>query len=208
MATEISKGIICPQCGQQQKYNLCTSVNSDEMPELKEYILSETFFDWRCDHCNYFANMAYPFFYIDPTAGYAICVNQIGKNNNFEPTPAFDNFIKRQVRSIAELKEKILTFDAGFDDVAIEIVKNALCATIRNTYKTTSAHAYFSRENNDELEFAVFLPNRKDPVYHSTSIDIYEQSKEVLRALNYIDPKDFSVVNAKLAHGLLEQYKN
>ncbi len=210
MSTEITKDIICPQCGESQKYRLFASVNAKENPELKQKILDETLFDWRCRRCNYFAAMAYPFLYTDPAAGYVISVAPMGSNGAVEPTEAVKDYVKRSVKNLAELKEKILTFDAGYDDVAVELVKNALCGIIKNTYKVSRVHAYFSRvnEKDGEMEFAIFLPKKTEPVYHSTKLDVYKQSQEVLRSLDFVDPEGFIRVDAKLAKQIIEDYQN
>ena len=208
MSTEISKDIICPQCGESQKYRLFASINAKENPELKRRVLDETLFDWRCTRCNYFAAMAYSFLYTDPDAGYIICVTPAGEGSVTEPTQEIQDFTKRSVRNLAELKEKILIFDAGFDDMAVELVKNALCTIIRKTYQVDRVHGYFSRVNNGEMEFAIFLPRKPEPVYHSTKLEVYRQSQEVLRSLDFVDPQGFVTVNAKLARQLLEEYQN
>lgn len=208
MSTEITKDIICPQCGQTQKYRLFTSINNSENPELKNDILSETLFDWRCERCNYFAAMAYPFVYTDPKAGYIICVSPLGSTGNVEPPNVMADYIKRSVKNLAELKEKILIFDSGYDDVAMELVKNALCLIIKDSYKVQNLHAYFSRVHDGELEFAVFLPRKNESVYHSTREEVYKQSQEVLRALDFTDPEGFARIDAKLARKLLEEYKS
>lgn len=210
MSTEIMKDIICPQCGESQKYRLFASINARENPELKQRILDETLFDWRCKRCNYFAAMAYPFIYMDPDAGYVISTAPLGSNGAVEPTAPFKDYIKRGVKNLAELKEKILLFDAGYDDVAVELVKNALCEIIKNTYQVSRVHAYFSRINDKtgEMEFAIFLPKKTEPVYHSIKPDVYKQSQEVLRALDFVDPEGFIHVDSKLARHILEDYKN
>lgn len=208
MSTEIAKDIICPQCGESQKYKLYASINAKENPELKQRVLDETLYDWRCRRCNYFAAMAYPFLYTDPDAGCVICVVPAGSSNTAEPTDAVKDFTKRSVKNMAELKEKILIFDAGYDDVAVELVKNALCGIIKNTYKVNRVHAYFSRVNNGEMEFAIFIPRKDEPVYHSTKLDVYKQSQEVLRALDFVDPAGFATVDAKLARKIIEDYQN
>ena len=118
------------------------------------------------------------------------------------------SFTKRSVKNLAELKEKILIFDAGYDDTAVELVKNALCGIIRNTYKVSRVHAYFSRVDNGEMEFAIFLPQTNEPVYHSTKLDVYKQSQEVLRALDFVDPAGFVRVDARLARKIIEDYQN
>ncbi len=208
MSTEISKDIICPQCGESQKYRLFASINAKENPELKRRVLDETLFDWRCTRCNYFAAMAYSFLYTDPDAGYIICVTPAGEGSVTEPTQEIQDFTKRSVRNLAELKEKILIFDAGFDDMAVELVKNALCTIIRKTYQVDRVHGYFSRVNNGEMEFAIFLPRKYEPVYHSTKLEVYRQSQEVLRSLDFVDPQGFAKVDSRLARKILEEYQN
>ena len=208
MSTEISKDIICPQCGESQKYRLFASINAKENPELKRRVLDETLFDWRCTRCNYFAAMAYSFLYTDPDAGYIICVTPAGEGSVTEPTQEIQDFTKRSVRNLAELKEKILIFDAGFDDVAVELVKNALCTIIRKTYQVDRVHGYFSRVNNGEMEFAIFLPRKYEPVYHSTKLEVYRQSQEVLRSLDFVDLQGFAKVDSRLARKILEEYQN
>lgn len=207
MSTEIMKDIICPQCGEAQKYRIYTSINGTDNPELKDLIMSEELFDWRCNRCNYFADMAYPFVYTDTQKKYMICLSPMG-TSNIEPPAVFDKYIKRSVKNLSELKEKILMFDEGIDDVAMELVKNALCGIVKQTYKVNRVHAYFSRENEGELEFAIFLPNKKDAIYHSTKSDVYGQSQEVLRALDYTEPEGFLKVDARLARKVLEDYQN
>ncbi len=208
MSTEIVKDIVCPQCGESQKYRLYASINAKEHPDLKQGILEETLFDWRCKRCNYFAAMAYPLVYIDNEAGYVVCLAPGGSGSTVETTPLLQTYVKRRVKNLAELKEKILIFDGKLDDVAVELVKNALCTIIKRSYNNTRLHAYFSRMEDEKLEFAIYLPRQPEPVYHSTRIEVYAQSQEVLRTLNYSDPEDFSVVDAKLAKRIIEEYQN
>ena len=208
MSTEIVKEIICPQCGEPQKYRIFSSINAQENPNLKESVLDETLFDWRCRRCNYFAAMAYPFLYIDNQARYAVCAAPGGSGSTVEPTEAIRGYVKRRVKNLAELKEKLLIFDNKLDDVAVELVKNALCTIIRRNYDNARLHAYFSKLKGEKLEFAIFLPRQPEPVYHSTRIEVYGQSQEVLRTLDYVDPDDFSTVDARLAKRIIEEYQN
>lgn len=207
MSTEIVKDIICPQCGVSQKYRLYASINAAENPELKQKALEETIFDWRCQRCNYFAAMAYPFLYMDPQAQYTVCVTPGGSGQAAQPTGPIADFVKRRVKNLAELKEKILIFDSGLDDVAVEVVKNALCTIIKDKYSAKRVHAYFSRIQENDIEFAIFVPGRTDPVYHSTRLEVYRQSQEVLRALDFMDPPGFATIDAPLAHRIIEQYQ-
>lgn len=208
MSTEITKDIICPQCGMKQPYGLFSSINVAQNPELKQLLLKEELFDWRCKRCNYFANMAYPFIYTDPDKKLTVCFVPAGTKSTVDSSGIMPGFKKREVKNLAELKEKILIFDANLNDVAVELVKSALTEILKEGYKVSRLHAYFSRENEGQLEFAVFLPGKNDALYHSTEMKVYTQSEEVLRTLDYRDGEGFIVVDKKLATRILEDYQN
>ena len=207
MSTGITKDIVCPSCGQTQKLDLYTSINSEENPELRRDILRESVFDWECRHCGYIAQMAYPTIYHDPERGFMICLRPSGAVSKPEAIPAVKNLIKRSVKNPQEMKEKILIFEAGLDDTAVELVKNAIVTVIRKSVDG-NVHAYFSAATEEELKFALFIKGRQDPVYQTTQMAVYRQSQEVLRTLDYKTPDDFAVVNSKLAQRLLDQYKS
>lgn len=206
MSTAITKDIVCPECGQTQKLELYTSINAKENPELRRDILRESVFDWECRHCGYTAQMAYPTIYHDPELGFMVCLRPSGAVSKPETIPAVKELIKRSVKNPQELKEKILIFEAGLDDAAIELVKNAIVSVIRKSFDG-NVHAYFCSATEEELKFAIFVKGRQNPVYQKTQMAVYRQSQEVLRTLDYKDPDDFAVVNSKLAQRLLDQYK-
>ena len=61
--------------------------------------------------------MAYSFLH-DPEAGYIVCVAPAGRARTAQPKES-TVYTKRVVKNLAELKEKILIFDLGYDDVAV-----------------------------------------------------------------------------------------
>ena len=210
MSTTIKKESACPQCGEGEIFTIISGINSEENPELKEEILKETLFDWKCKRCGYAAQMSYPMVFHDPKKGYMVALYRTGtKGNKIEVTPAISGLVKRRVKNLSELKEKIMIFDAELDDVSVELVKNAICTIIKKTYKNNKVKAYFSKVCSDGgLEFAIFLGGRSEPVYHATKPEVYAQSAEVLRSLDFVEPNDFLRVGPTLAEGILEKYKS
>lgn len=206
MSTEIKKDIVCPSCGQTQKLDMYTSVNAAENPELRRDILRESIFDWECRHCGYTAQMAYPMIYNDVKNGFILCLRPSGAVSKAESFPAIRALTKRSVKNPQELKEKILIFEAGLDDTAVELVKNAIVTVIRKSYEG-NVHAYFCAGGEEELRFAIFTKGMQEPVYQTTKTAVYRQSLEVLRSLDYKEPEDFAIVNSKLAQKLLDTYK-
>jgi hypothetical protein len=206
MSKGIEKDIICPHCEHSQKYTIYTYADSQKDIDLRQSILAETLFDWRCERCNYFAGMVYPIVFSNPENKYVVSLEPVGNMGNTNSINVPDGFLKRKVKNLAELKEKILILDAGYYDVAMELVKDALCAIIKSSYKVSRVHAYFSHENNDDLEFSVFLPGKKEPISHSTKVNVYQQSEDILSALSYKEENKFTLVNARLAKKILEDY--
>ncbi|MBQ2669039.1 MAG: CpXC domain-containing protein [Clostridia bacterium] len=207
MSTAITKDIVCPTCGKTQKLELYTSINAEENPDLRRDILRESVFDWECRHCGYTAQMAYPTIYHDPARGFMICLRPSGAVSKVETIPAVKDLIKRSVKNPQELKEKILIFEAGLDDAAVELVKNAIVTVLRKKVEG-NIHAYFCSVDGEVIKFALFIKGRQDPIYQTTQMAVYRQSQEVLRTLDYRDEDDFAVVNSKLAQRLLDQYKS
>ena len=182
MSTKIQKDIVCPACGQTQKLEMYTSVNAEENPELRRDILRESMFDWECLHCGYTAQMAYPMIYHDPMNAFMICLRPSGAVSGAEPIPAVRALKKRSVKNPQELKEKILIFEAGLDDAAVELVKNAIVTVVRKNLDG-NVHAYFCAATEEELRFALFVKGRQEPVYQTTKMAVYRQSQEVLRTI-------------------------
>lgn len=207
MSTQIKKDIVCPACGQTQKLEMYTSVNPKENAELRRDILRESIFDWECRHCGYTAQMAYPMIYHDPSLGFMISLRPSGAITKAEPIASIRSLKKRCVKNPQELKEKILIFEAELDDVAVELVKNAIVSVVRKNIDG-NVHAYFCAATDTEITFALFVKGRQDPVYQTTQMAVYRQSQEVLRALDYHVPEEFAVVNSKLAQKLLDEYKS
>ena len=123
--------------------------------------------------------------------------------------PSIKNLTKRRVKDLTELKEKILIFDNSLDDVAVEMVKNAVLEIFKKSYGSDNVKAYFSKLTKDGgIEFALFIGNETAPRYHATKKDIYDNCCEILRSLNYKEPEDFLRVGPTLADELLKKYKN
>ena len=178
---------------EKTKCKMCIrdSVNAEENPELRRDILRESIFDWECRHCGYTAQMAYPMIYHDPMNAFMICLRPSGAVSGAEPIPAVRALKKRSVKNPQELKEKILIFEAGLDDAAVELVKNAIVTVVRKNLDG-NVHAYFCAATEEELRFALFVKGRQEPVYQTTKMAVYRQSQEVLRTLDYKSPDDFA----------------
>lgn len=133
MSTEISKPVSCPRCGEAVETRMWPGVNAEVNPNLREQVLQETLFNWTCPACGYVAQMAYPCLYHDKGRKFMIYLIPNGGKTELDAVdvdhafPQIGYVQKRVVSSLAALKEKILVFEAGLDDRAVELVKLGAC---------------------------------------------------------------------------------
>jgi predicted RNA-binding Zn-ribbon protein involved in translation (DUF1610 family) len=114
----------CPSCGAVSKVQTRGPVNAQTDPSAKTAILKGTYFNYRCAACGNEIRLLYNCLYIDPDLRQAICLITDG-SNDAEHVPLLKNggYILRIVRSVNDLREKLLIFDAALDDRIVEIAK-------------------------------------------------------------------------------------
>ena len=212
MSTCISREVSCPRCGAANQSRMWIGVESSQNPELRARLLDGTFFDWRCPDCGYEAKLVYPCLYHDRENRAMICLAPNGEagglNARAQEFPGLESVKMREVATPEELKEKILIFEAGLDDLAVEAVKLALLDLVEKKKGCRADRAFFlvKSEELDYIGFSVFLRGAVEPIYQGTRLTVYERS---LEALEGAAPEDgaFLRVDAPLAETLLEDIR-
>lgn len=134
----------CPHCGRAFSFELCASVNADRRPDLRDAILDESFQQAVCPHCQGRFRMEPQLNYLDVGRGQWLAAFPRDKVDDWKALEAgaqaaFDKVYGagasaaeralgdalkvRVVFSWEGLREKLLAFDAGLDDVALEELK-------------------------------------------------------------------------------------
>ena len=109
----------CARCGAKHSVEVPQSVNAATHPELKEKVRSGALFTWSCPHCGTLGLLRFPFLYHDPAERLMLVLTT--EPVNAEGLP--EGYTGRLVRSPGELIEKVKIFDAGLDDIALELCK-------------------------------------------------------------------------------------
>ena len=109
----------CARCGAEHTAEVPQSVNVAASPELKERVRNGSFFTWSCPHCGAVNLLKFPFLYHDPQEHLMLVLTDAPVNAEGVP----EGYTGRLVRSVGELIEKINIFDAGLDDLTIELCK-------------------------------------------------------------------------------------
>lgn len=216
MSTQTSKEVSCPHCGAAVKTPMWPGINAEENPELRARVLDETLFDWECPKCGYRAQFMYPCLYHDPGRGFMVYAVPNGSGKEFQPVdiaekfPQLTGLKKRVVPTLAQLKEKVLIFEAGLDDIAVELVKYALEGVLRKKYGKETENAYFcyADEAENRIGFSFFLEGEEKPVQRVTRLDAYRKTLEIVKNTeNPVAGGSFAPVDSVTAEKILEKYR-
>ncbi len=206
MSTCISKDIVCAKCGAKQKLQAWPSATVLQNPELRKKVLDETLFNWSCEKCGYQAMVVYPFLYHDTQRRLMIALSPDPDAKRLESPPLVDGLKKRVVHLPAELKEKILIFEAGLDDAAMELTKLLLVGPLCKKYGTDKLRLYFSRREDSGMVFAVFTAGNEEPAYESANQKIYDQCLGIAKEFEF-DTTAFAAIDSAFAQRMLDDYQ-
>ena len=214
MPTQINRDVGCPNCGAAVHTQMRPGICAEENPGLRESLLNESLFDWQCPKCGYRARLVYPCLYHDRARAFMVYLVPNGSAGEFRPVDVGEKFPqlakvkKRVVSTPAELKEKILIFEAGLDDVAVELVKYALAGVLDRKYGKKAVHGYFYSASEEEIRFTFFPEGEKEPVVRSTRMEAYRKSLEIVHGARAPDENSFLPVDSLTARNLLEKYRD
>lgn len=141
--------ITCPKCGKKQFFRVWDSINTMEDPRLKEAVRNDEAFSFHCGDCGASAVLHYNFIYHEPAEKLFIVCSADGadytamKETLTAEDNAFKSYTKRIVLSHNAFKEKLLIFDAGFNDKIVEVMKSGIYANVEAHTKIRGLMKYF-----------------------------------------------------------------
>ena len=192
MSRPIQETVACPECSAQSAFTIWTSLNVTVDPEQKQALIMGDLFRFTCPTCAATTQFVYPLLYHDAEKRVMIWFVPPDKSGRGEPPPdpgvgaggaraALEGYTLRAVRSVNELLEKVLTFDAGLDDLAIEMVKLAIATQIPEHEQSDETEIRFASAEHDpsappgqqdQLMFAIVTPGGtkgatlpREPIY-------------------------------------------
>jgi hypothetical protein len=142
-----TKSVPCPACGADVKYSLVYSVNADRRPDLRDAIVNGTFQAATCGACGAKFRVQPEFNFFDSGRGLwlaAFPLKAVGEWRVYEenarrlfdtaygpraPAAAREigkDLVPRVTFGWAAVREKIVAFEGGLDDVTLELCKLAM----------------------------------------------------------------------------------
>ena len=189
MSEIVTKTVICPKCRQQTNTDIRISANTREEPNIRKMIMDETIFRWKCPKCGFSTRFQHPFLYNDIENKFMVYyIPQVERQKVVdikleEQFSELKDIKKRIVPDINTLKEKIVIFEQGLDDMALELTKLAVSEIVSKDTGHNVYSGYFTEidEEKNTVSFQFFVGGDKRSYIQSTRLDIYRRSIGIVK---------------------------
>lgn len=172
--------VVCTHCGGIHAITAYPSINVAEEPELKAKALTGELFAWQCPHCGSMNLAKYPVLYHDPAENLLLVLSEAPINAESCP----EGYTGRQVGSVGEFMEKIKIFDAGLDDIVIEMCKfvsvQEMLQDGRIPAGAGAPELKFYRIDGSDSEMTFTYPSAGQMQMLSVGFNVYEDCAGIL----------------------------
>ncbi|MBQ9673363.1 MAG: CpXC domain-containing protein [Ruminococcus sp.] len=218
MQNKVIKEIICPKCSQVTQGKLYTSINATNHPHLRNEILEENLFRWRCHSCGHEVMLSYPMLYNDMKKRFMIYLIpgvdrfQLADSELEEEFANLKGIRKRLAPDFNTFREKLFIFENGLDDMAVEMTKLAISQSVARKLDirevTEGYLSMYDRESNT-MGFTFLIGIEKEPYIQSVRLEIYSKSLAIVDDLAEKDRalKGFLTIDREWAKNILYRYK-
>ena len=195
----IQATVTCSHCGAKKELTVPTLVNVGADPQLKPLVRDGSLFLWECPRCGSRNLATFPLLYHDPSEKLMVWLLPEGDpgEGRLDAVAAqlsgLEGYTLRRVTEAGALIEKINIFDAGLDDVAMELCKAVTAMEIEGG---TDGDLRFYRMEGPDNELIMTFPRSGNLMSIMVGFNVYEDSLGILRRNPAIVPeKGFAKVD-------------
>ena len=213
MAKSMNKVVGCPSCGILEEFTAYPSIVIPTDREMRDKILDESLFLWRCGACNYETQMVYSCLYQDKIRKFIIYVQPKDEDPAVLeqiPVDGLEHIKKRIVANIEELKEKVLILEEGLNDYATELVKTALTQVVTSKWGVAPEKSFYCGIDHDKntIEYVFYLNEEDPPIYQGIKMDVYQASLEIVESIVTKEPNAFLRIDNHIAQEILAAHRH
>jgi hypothetical protein len=158
MSESESTTITCPECNHEQQFTVWHSVNVTLDPALKDKVLDRSLTTFDCEDCGYMATIEQNLLYHDTERQLTI----LRHPNPDEPeglanesfgllsTLSGKGYDYRLVTTMNELVEKVLIWEDGLDDRAVEVFKLVVWQALDEDQRTGDARLLYGGMSGED----------------------------------------------------------
>lgn len=192
MDTNSNITVSCSKCSARTTVRAYRSINVAQTPELKAKVKDGSLFIWECPHCGCRNLLRQETLYHDPeqklmvwvTCGNALLEEKV--QSSYGEVEELKDYTLRFVDDTGSLVEKVNIFDAGLDDMALELCKRVtkmeLCEQLDEERAAAVLEAPFKFLRTDgadgEITFSYPLDGAMQVV--AIGFNVYEDAAAIL----------------------------
>lgn len=151
--------IICPSCGNSERFTVWDSINVDVNPETRGKVKTGKLFEYICKNCNNKFNTEYKTLYHDCNNRFMIWYFPKGDEDIEKQIIEIDIPIKEKLRIVKygkyNLIEKIKIFEDRLDDIIIEVMKSIVFSSIPDEEKNNTIEILYNKLENNTIYFSI-----------------------------------------------------
>ena len=220
MSINTKREIKCPKCANLSEVTLWQSITVSDSADLKEDLLKGKVNIFRCASCGAVALVPVPLLYHDEDKHLMISFSPCEDNdrlrlfNEVKETSRqsgelseLSDYNLRFVTTYNELLEKVLIFDSGLSDRAIEVLK--LLILMQESDKMDQRVCMFGKIDGEQIEFMV-QDKKEEQIYTSrVPMDTYNTVLKSLKESGVKDRSfDWEIIDSEYASSLLRGANN
>lgn len=183
--------IACSRCNEAHSVTVRDSINVSENPELKQKVLDGSAFLWECPHCGTLNLLKHQTLYHDPAERLMVWLT-FGSSALEERVQAsygqieeMKDYTLRFVDDIGTLIEKVKIFDAGLDDVVMEMTKYVtrmeLCEKEKDRASEILATPFkFLNLDGADNEITLAYPSGGQMQMLAVGLNVYEDCRNII----------------------------
>ncbi len=184
--------VSCSHCGARNSVITYDSINAVDNPELKARVLDGSLFVWECQHCGARNLLRSQTLYHDPSERLMVWLTGGSEELERKVREAYGGleemkgYTARFVDDPGSLIEKVKVFDAGLDDVVMEMAKYVSRIEVAESRKDraedilNAAFRFLKLDGADnEMTFAYPLDGQMQMV--AVGFNVYEDCRGILK---------------------------
>ena len=177
--------VSCSHCGARNSVTTYDSINAVESPDLKARVLDGSLFVWECPHCGARGLVRSQTLYHDPSERLMVWLTGGTEELESKARKAYGGleemkgYTARFVDDPGSLIEKVKIFDAGLDDVVMEMAKYVSRIEVAESRKDAAFRFLKLDGADNEMTFAYPLDGQMQMV--AVGFNVYEDCRGILK---------------------------
>lgn len=218
MSEKLNRYIPCPKCSQQSDTEIVCSMNTVSNPDIRKLVFEENIFRWKCPKCGFRKKLMHPFLYNDIENKFMIYYipnverRQLADDKTEKEFSELSYIKKRIVSDTNTMKEKIVIFEKGINDMAIELTKYAVSEVVAKSTGLSVSAGYFTDMDTEKntVSFQFFVGADSRSYLQTTRLEVYNRSLDIVKKYFSNEEKrsGFLNIDRVWAKDALQKYKN